>query len=327
MRRKTMKIEKTVFISYRRTNAFMALAIFKDLTAHGYDVFFDYTSIASGDFEQIIIANIKARAHFIVVLTPTALERCSEPGDWLRREIETALQFRRNIIPLLFDGFDFGNPSIASQLSGGLANLKKYNALRVPTEYFDAAMQRLRQDYLNIPLDAVTHPLSDFASEAARRQQTAAAKAALVQQGQPLGLEWAQPSAETTAQGRPNVAVLGDDTAKDLADTLRSVNIQVVNQVEGRTNSVVFAVDVTNGPMKVHRDILRGMSLTKNQEFLPVMTHTDLMDDNELLELVELELRELFTEHNLPGDDVVIWRYPKDANNLISYLEGRKKRR
>ena len=161
----------------------MALAIFKDLTAHGYDVFFDYTTIASGDFEQIIIANIKARAHFIVVLTPTALERCSESGDWLRREIETALQVKRNIIPLLFDGFDFGNPSIASQLSGGLANLKKYNALRVPTEYFDAAMQRLRQDYFNIPLDAVTHPLSDFASEAARQQQTAASKAALVQRG------------------------------------------------------------------------------------------------------------------------------------------------
>ena len=183
-----MKIEKTVFISYRRTNAFMALAIFKDLTAYGYDVFFDYTTIASGDFEQIIIANIKARAHFIVVLTPTALERCSESGDWLRREIETAIQVKRNIIPLLFDGFDFGNPSIASQLSGGLANLKKYNALRVPTEYFDAAMQRLRQDYLNIPLDAVTHPLSDFASEAARQQQTAASKAALVQRGKILDL-------------------------------------------------------------------------------------------------------------------------------------------
>jgi hypothetical protein len=34
-------IEKTVFISYRRTNAPWALAIFKELTHNGYDAFFD----------------------------------------------------------------------------------------------------------------------------------------------------------------------------------------------------------------------------------------------------------------------------------------------
>lgn len=48
-------VEKTVFISYRRTNAPWALAIFKELTHHGYDVFFDYTGIPSGDFERIIL--------------------------------------------------------------------------------------------------------------------------------------------------------------------------------------------------------------------------------------------------------------------------------
>jgi len=317
-----MKIEKTVFISYRRTNAFMALAIFKDLTAHGFDVFFDYTSIASGDFEQIIIENIKGRAHFIVVLTPTALQRCSEPGDWLRREIETALQFKRNIIPLMFDDFDFGNSSIVSQLTGGLTNLKKYNALRVPTEYFEAAMQRLRQDYLNVPLDAVTHPLSDFASEAARQQQTAAANAALTQRGQPLEVEWAPTSTETTTRGTPNIAVVGDDTATDLAGKLRSAKLQVVNRIDDHTNAIVFAVNATDGPLPVHRDFLRKLSLNKNQEFLPVLTRTDVMDDEELLELIELELRELLNEHYLPGDDIVIWRYPKDANKLIRYLKG-----
>jgi hypothetical protein len=42
-------IEKTVFISYRRKNAPWALAIFQDLTHHGYDVFFDFNGIASGE--------------------------------------------------------------------------------------------------------------------------------------------------------------------------------------------------------------------------------------------------------------------------------------
>jgi TIR domain len=118
------RIEKTVFLSYRRTNFPWALAIYQDLTQHGYDVFFDYNSIPAGDFETLILENVRARAHFLVVLTPSALERCSEPGDWLRREIETAIDEKRNIIPLMLEGFSFGTPAIASQLTGKLALLR-----------------------------------------------------------------------------------------------------------------------------------------------------------------------------------------------------------
>ena len=128
------RIEKTVFLSYRRTNIPWALAIFQNLTQHGYDVFFDYNGIASGDFERVILGNITARAHFLVLLTPSALERCDDPADWLRREIETALANQRNIVPLMLEGFDFGTPKIASQLTGTLAALKHYNGLSIPPD-------------------------------------------------------------------------------------------------------------------------------------------------------------------------------------------------
>src|SRR5258708_35516578 len=101
------RIEKTVFISYRRTSVAWALLIYRVLTQHGYDVFFDFTGIGSGDFERVILGNITARAHFLALLTPTALERCDDPADLLRREIETALSKERNIVPLLLEGFDF----------------------------------------------------------------------------------------------------------------------------------------------------------------------------------------------------------------------------
>src|SRR5271166_2366099 len=114
------RIEKTVFLSYRRTNAPWALAISQNLTHHGYDVFFDFNGLASGDFEGVILGNIRARAHFVVLLTPSALERCGEPEDWLRREIETAQEIKRNIVALMLEGFNFGTPSIASQLTGAL---------------------------------------------------------------------------------------------------------------------------------------------------------------------------------------------------------------
>jgi glycosyltransferase involved in cell wall biosynthesis len=168
------RIEKTVFLSYRRTNIPWALAIFQNLEQHGYDVFFDYNGIGSGDFERVIVENIAARAHFLVLLTPTALERCDDPADLLRREIETALVSKRNIVPLMLEGFNFGTPKIASQLTGTLAALKHYNGLNIPPDYFDEAMERLRSSFLNVPLAAVLHPVSLPAQRAAAEQKAAA---------------------------------------------------------------------------------------------------------------------------------------------------------
>ena len=170
-------IEKTIFISYRRKDISWALAVYQYLTSQKYDVFFDYTSIPSGDFEQIIVSNIRARAHFVLILTPTALDRCSQPGDWLRREIETAVDEKRNIIPLLFDGFNFASPSVVEKLTGKLASIPRYNALEIPSGYFIEAMERLSRRYLNIPLDAVIHPVSTEVRKVVQEVQVAADKA------------------------------------------------------------------------------------------------------------------------------------------------------
>jgi TIR domain-containing protein len=162
------RVEKTVFVSYRRTNIPWAIAIYLYLTQNGYDVFFDYASLASGGFDRVILENIRSRAHFLVVLTPDSLKRCGNPSDWLRREIETALDSQRNTIPLMLEGFDFDSPKIARQLTGRLAALKDYNGLRIPEGYFLEAMAKLRRKYLNVKLTAVLHPASSSARRAAR---------------------------------------------------------------------------------------------------------------------------------------------------------------
>jgi len=167
------RIEKTVFISYRRKDISWALAVYQYLTNQNYDVFFDYTSIPSGDFEQNIVSNIRGRAHFVLVLTPTALDRCSEPGDWLRREIETAIDEHRNIIPLFFDEFSFDSPSVLEKLTGKLSAISRYNGLDVPSGYFPEAMERLNNRYLNIPLDTVLHPVSAEVQKAVRDERVA----------------------------------------------------------------------------------------------------------------------------------------------------------
>ena len=133
----------------------------QNLTHNGYDVFFDYTGLASGDFESVILDNIHSRAHFLVLLTPSALERCGEPGDWLRREIEAALDSKRNIVPLMLEGFDFGTPSIANQLTGKLASLQEVQ--RHDRIGRSTSMQPWRNcviKFLNVALDTVVQPAS-----------------------------------------------------------------------------------------------------------------------------------------------------------------------
>jgi tetratricopeptide (TPR) repeat protein len=146
--------------------------------SNGYDVFIDYDGIAGGSFETVILDNIRARAHFLVLLTPTALERCSDPKDWMRREIEAALDSQRNIVPLMFAGFDFRTPTTASHLTGKLAALKEYNGLKVPeASFFASQMERLRDKYLNVPVDAVLHPASVSAQQVAKEQKDKATEA------------------------------------------------------------------------------------------------------------------------------------------------------
>jgi tetratricopeptide (TPR) repeat protein len=152
-----MSVEPTVFISYRRTNYYIARAVYQDLRTHQYDIFLDYQNIDSGSFERVILSQIAARAHFILILTPSALERCAHPDDWVRREIEHAIETKRNIVPLLFEEFDFAKAQ--PYLLGKLEMLGEYNAIRVPQDYFEEAMTRLRTRFLSKPLEVILHPV------------------------------------------------------------------------------------------------------------------------------------------------------------------------
>jgi len=185
------RIEKTVFISYRRANKPWALFIYQNLTLHGFDVFIDFQNINSGNFETAIIDNIKARAHFIIVLTPSALERCKEPADWLRKEIETALNEKRNIIPVMVEGFDFGSELVKSALTGKMSVLSDINGLRIPDEYPFEAMDRLRERYLNIKLSDVILPkLPEEAQEITSTQKSIANMATPITEEQLTAQTW-----------------------------------------------------------------------------------------------------------------------------------------
>ncbi|NJO85232.1 MAG: TIR domain-containing protein, partial [Blastochloris sp.] len=161
---------KTVFISYRRQVAsFIARAIFLDLRAYGYDVFMDVESIDSGKFEDIILSQIAARTHFIIVLTPGTVERCIEPGDWLRREIEYAIDLDRNIVPLMVNDFSFRDTK--TYLTGKLSDLEKYSGTFLRHEDFDDNMRKLRTRWLKPPQKPILVTPPTPAEQAAAEQK------------------------------------------------------------------------------------------------------------------------------------------------------------
>ena len=90
----------------------------------------------------------------------------------------------------MLEGFDFGTPSISNQLTGKLASLRKYNAMTVSAEYFDAAMEKLRNKFLNVALETVVQPASLVASQAATDEKSAVAKAPAVAEEELTAQQW-----------------------------------------------------------------------------------------------------------------------------------------
>ena len=152
---KDMHDSNKVFISYRRASSWhFAELLFRDLSDNGFDAFLDARSIDSGDFEREIFGQIESRPHFLLVLMPGAVSGLSKEGDWLRMEIEYAIEHRRNIVPLLVEPFDFDSEEyvqIEPTLSTKLKQLRKYNSVKVPSGYFDSAMSKLRERFLKAP--------------------------------------------------------------------------------------------------------------------------------------------------------------------------------
>lgn len=139
----TTMLKYDVFISYRRDKgAETARLLRMALTQRGYRVFLDVDDLSSGHFDDSLLQDIEQAAHFIVILSPGALERADDPRDWVRRELEHAIATGRNIIPIMMPGFEFPD---SDALPSSLHSLQRHNGVKYSHEYFDAAVIRLAQ--------------------------------------------------------------------------------------------------------------------------------------------------------------------------------------
>jgi hypothetical protein len=143
------KPSNKVFISYRREVSWaLTLTLHQHLTEHGLDAFLDIESIRGAvQFDTIILNQIAARPYFLLVLTPGTLERCVEPTDWLRREVERALETQRVIVPAYTPEFDFED--IERFLPKDLAEDLRYRqGQELSAQWFKQAVQKLVEEFL-----------------------------------------------------------------------------------------------------------------------------------------------------------------------------------
>ena len=93
----------------------------------------------------------------------------------------------------------------------------------------------------------------------------------------------------------------------------------VKNMITGaaQMDGAILVVAATDGPMPQTREhILLGRQVGIPY-MIVFMNKCDMVDDEELLELVEMEVRELLTEYDFPGDDLPVIR-----GSALKALEG-----
>ena len=96
-----------IFISYRRFDSKgrtsgrdIARTIKLELEKRGYKVFFDYSELKDNEFENIILPAVRNSKALLFILSEDSLIRCANEGDWVRREIYTAIESGVKIIPI-----------------------------------------------------------------------------------------------------------------------------------------------------------------------------------------------------------------------------------
>src|ERR1700688_556796 len=93
----------------------------------------------------------------------------------------------------------------------------------------------------------------------------------------------------------------------------------IKNMITGaaQMDGAILVVAATDGPMPQTREHILLAHQVGVPNMVVFLNKVDMMDDEELLELVELEVRELLSKYSFPGDEVPIVR-----GSALKALEG-----
>ena len=112
-----------------------------------------------------------------------------------------------------------------------------------------------------------------------------------------------------------NIGTIGHVDCPGHADYVKNM-ITGAAQMDGG----ILVVSAADGPMPQTREHILLSRNVGVPALVVFLNKVDMVDDEELLELVEMEVRDLLTEYDFPGDDV-----PVIAGSALKALEGDEK--
>ena len=95
----------------------------------------------------------------------------------------------------------------------------------------------------------------------------------------------------------------------------------IKNMITGaaQMDGAILVVAATDGPMPQTREHILLARQVGVEYIVVFLNKCDLVDDDELLDLVEMEVRDLLSEYDFPGDDIPVIR-----GSALKALEGDK---
>lgn len=138
------------FISYRRTGGFeMAQLIHDHLADMGIKCYLDLEQLRSGHFDERLIDEIAAAQNFIIILSPNALDRCVDEGDWVRRELTAAISMNKTIIPIIYPEFSWPR-NLYEKLPAEVVGLERHHGVVASREYFHSMLEKIIENMTDI---------------------------------------------------------------------------------------------------------------------------------------------------------------------------------
>jgi tetratricopeptide (TPR) repeat protein len=157
--------EPSAYLCYRHPfSGMIARALFHALRAAGCDVFLGT--------DPIDLAQSEARAYFLVVITPALIETLQDPDDPTVLEIDQAIRTRRDIIPLLANGFSFNS----TFMPGAINVLRRYHGLTLTPESLPQTVETLMTARFTREIFGKTLPVPEDQRAAAQARVEAAAR-------------------------------------------------------------------------------------------------------------------------------------------------------
>src|ERR1700745_1467020 len=84
----------------------------------------------------------------------------------------------------------------------------------------------------------------------------------------------------------------------------------IKNMITGaaQTDGRILVVSAADGPMPQTREHILLARQVEVPSIVVALNKADMVDDPELLELVEIEVRELLSHYEFPGDEIPVWQ-------------------